>query len=136
MSAQAISAQAISAPQRTIIADATFSNYLSGMLLFLQLTFPKPDDWNSPDRNQFTTKSVIGAQGTYNHLTDAVLDVNTTRAMYLRRLRNLADKYYGAGRLRQVKRLLISFCVRIVTRGRLTALGSTLQNTSLLWLKS
>ena len=68
------------------------------------MTFPKPNDWNDPDRNQYGTKSVIGAQGTYNHLTDAILDVNTTRAMYMRRLRNLADKYYGQGRLSQVGR--------------------------------
>lgn len=70
--------------------------------ILLQLTFPQPDDWNNPDHVQFGTKSVIGAPGTYNHLTDALLDVTTTRTMYMRRLRNLADKYYSQGRLHQV----------------------------------
>jgi hypothetical protein len=37
-----------------------------------------------------------GAAFTYNHLTAALLDVPETRAMYLRRLRTLADAYYGA----------------------------------------
>jgi len=36
-----------------------------------------------------------GARYTYNHLTDALLDAPDTRAMYLRRLRTLADAYYG-----------------------------------------
>ena len=70
--------------------------------LWLQLTFPKPDDWANPDRVQYGTKSIIGASGTYNHLTDALLDVTAARAMYMRRLRTLADKYYGQGKLRQV----------------------------------
>jgi hypothetical protein len=38
-----------------------------------------------------------GAAYTYNHLTAALLDVPETRAMYLRRLRTLADIYYGNG---------------------------------------
>jgi len=67
-----------------------------------QLTFPAADDWTNPDRVQYGTKSVFGAAGTYNHLTDALLDVSATRAMYMRRLRTLADKYYGQGKLRQV----------------------------------
>jgi hypothetical protein len=69
----------------------------------LQLTFRKSDDWTNPDRVQYGTRSVIGAPGTFNHLTDAILDVAATRAMYLRRLRTLADKYYGQNRLRQVR---------------------------------
>lgn len=93
----------------------------------VQWVFPKPDDWTDPDRNQYGTKSVIGAAGTYNHLTDAVLDVSTTRAMYMRRLRNLADKYYGGGRLRQVGTgclvLLVLFCIIFTTT--LQALGES-----------
>ncbi len=41
--------------------------------------------------------------GTFNYRVDAVLDVEATRAMYLRRLRTLADTYLGTeGRLRKV----------------------------------
>ncbi|KIZ02309.1 hypothetical protein MNEG_5654 [Monoraphidium neglectum] len=71
-----------------------------------QLSFPAPRGWDDPDRVTFGTPSPNGAPGSYNHLTDAVLDVNATRAMYLRRLRTLADKFYGPepdkGRLRQI----------------------------------
>jgi hypothetical protein len=68
----------------------------------LQLTFPTSPDWANPDRVQFDSKSPFGAAGTYNHLTDAILDVEATRMMYVRRLRTLADKYYAQGKLRQV----------------------------------
>jgi hypothetical protein len=68
----------------------------------MQMTFRQSSDWSNPDRVQYGTRSVIGAPGTYNHLTDAILDVTVTRAMYMRRLRTLADKYYGQNRLRQV----------------------------------
>ncbi|KAI8471595.1 MAG: coth protein-domain-containing protein [Monoraphidium minutum] len=71
-----------------------------------QLTWPEPRGWDDPDRVTYGTPSTNGAAGTYNHLIDAVLDVNATRAMYMRRLRTLADKYYGEqpdnGRLRQI----------------------------------
>lgn len=73
------------------------------VLLCSQLTFPQSPDWANPDRVQFGTKSGIGAAGTFNHLTDAILDVEATRLMYFRRLRTLADKYYGQGKLRQVR---------------------------------
>ncbi|KAF6266395.1 coth protein-domain-containing protein [Scenedesmus sp. NREL 46B-D3] len=66
------------------------------------LAFRTSDDWSSPDRVQYGSRSHIGAPGTFNHLTDAILDVSVTRTMYLRRLRTLADKYYGQDRLRQV----------------------------------
>lgn len=69
----------------------------------LQWVFPKPD-WGNPDQNMYNTKSVIGAAGTYNHLTDALLDVNSTRTMYLRRLRSLTDKYFTDGKLKEVSR--------------------------------
>jgi hypothetical protein len=71
--------------------------------LHSQLTFPQSPDWANPDRVQFGTKSGIGAASTFNHLTDAILDVEATRLMYFRRLRTLADKYYGQGKLRQVR---------------------------------
>lgn len=77
----------------------------------LQLTFPPADDWANPDRVQYGTKSGIGAASTFNHLTDALLDVEATRLMYFRRLRTLADKYYAQGKLRQV-------CTRVSTVGR------------------
>lgn len=70
--------------------------------LLLQLTFPKPYGWDNPDRNQYGTKSLNGAAGTYNYLTDAILDVAATREMYVRRLRTLADRYLAGGRLQQV----------------------------------
>lgn len=66
------------------------------------LAFRKSDDWSNPDRVQYGSRSVIGAPGTFNHLTDAIFDVTATRIMYLRRLRTLADKYYGQNRLRQM----------------------------------
>lgn len=72
------------------------------LLRVSQLTFPRSDDWDNPDRVQYGTKSGIGAASTFNHLTDAILDVAATRAMYMRRLRTLADKYYGQDKLRQV----------------------------------
>jgi hypothetical protein len=72
------------------------------VVLHLQLTFPQSPDWANPDRVQYGTKSGIGAASTFNHLTDAILDVEATRLMYFRRLRTLADKYYGQGKLRQV----------------------------------
>eukprot|EP00882_Tetradesmus_deserticola_P030211 GHRQ01033903.1.p2 GENE.GHRQ01033903.1~~GHRQ01033903.1.p2 ORF type:complete len:109 (+),score=22.98 GHRQ01033903.1:268-594(+) len=68
----------------------------------MQMAFRKSDDWDNPDRVQYGSRSVIGAPGTFNHLTDAILDVTATRTMYMRRLRTLADKYYGQNRLRQV----------------------------------
>eukprot|EP00775_Hariotina_reticulata_P008887 gene8887-9065_t len=56
--------------------------------------------------NTFTgpvgSRSLSGAAGTYNHLTDALLDVPSVRAMYMRRLQTLADKYYGRGLLKQI----------------------------------
>jgi hypothetical protein len=79
-------------------------------LVLLQMTFPRSNDWSNPDRVQYGTGSVIGAPGTYNHLTDAILDVTVARAMYMRRLRTLADKYYGQNRLRQVGMWLFGFC--------------------------
>ena len=51
---------------------------------------------------QVGTRAPNGAPGTYNHLTDALLDAPQARAMYLRRLRTLADRFYAGGRLRQV----------------------------------
>jgi hypothetical protein len=45
--------------------------------------------------------SPIGAAGTYNHLTDAILDVPRTRAMYLRRLRTLMEKFMR-GRIEEI----------------------------------
>lgn len=43
--------------------------------------------------------TVTGAQGTYNHLIDAVLDVPRTRQMYMRRLRTLMDTFMATNRL-------------------------------------
>lgn len=37
--------------------------------------------------------SLSGDRGTYNHLTDAILDVPETRSMYMRRLRTLMDEF-------------------------------------------
>ena len=59
--------------------------------------------WDTPDAVMVGTRSRNGAEGTYNHLTDAILDVAATRAMYMRRLRTLADRYLAGGRIRQVR---------------------------------
>ncbi|KAF8057939.1 hypothetical protein HT031_005885 [Scenedesmus sp. PABB004] len=68
------------------------------------LVFPQPRGWDDPDRVDYSTRSVIGAAGTYNHLTDALLDVPATRAMVMARLRTLADHYLAGGRLREARR--------------------------------
>ncbi|GLC41440.1 hypothetical protein PLESTM_001196100 [Pleodorina starrii] len=65
-------------------------------------SFPQPQGWDNPDRSTVGQTSQNGPLGTYNHLNDAILDVNTTRAMYLRRLRTLADKYLAGGVLAQL----------------------------------
>jgi hypothetical protein len=70
--------------------------------LLLQLTWPQPVGWDTPDVVLVGTRSRNGAEGTYNHLNDAILDVAVTRAMYMRRLRTLADKYLAGGRIKQV----------------------------------
>jgi len=41
--------------------------------------------------------------GSYNHLNDAVLDVNTTRIMVMRRLRTLADAFLAGGRIQKAR---------------------------------
>ncbi|GIL43793.1 hypothetical protein Vafri_1405 [Volvox africanus] len=64
-------------------------------------SFPAPRGWDNPDRSTITETSPNGPVGTYNHLYDAILDVNSTRAMYMRRLRTLADKYLAGGQLAQ-----------------------------------
>ncbi|KXZ50273.1 hypothetical protein GPECTOR_17g912 [Gonium pectorale] len=63
--------------------------------------FPTPRGWADPDRSTVSEASVNGPLGTYNHLYDALLDVNVTRSLYLRRLRTLADKYLGGGLIAQ-----------------------------------
>lgn len=47
--------------------------------------FPDPVGWDDFDRDMTGQPAENGAPGTYNHLTDAVLDVPFTREMYLRR---------------------------------------------------
>ncbi|MEW5306997.1 MAG: hypothetical protein WDW36_009419 [Sanguina aurantia] len=65
--------------------------------------FPTPVGWANPDLNQTVKASTVSAPGTYNYLSDAVLDVNSTRSMYLRRLRTLSDRFLGpSGRLFQI----------------------------------
>ncbi|KAK3283244.1 hypothetical protein CYMTET_9052 [Cymbomonas tetramitiformis] len=61
------------------------------------LTCPK---FNSPffcDRNHpqdiFEASAGMNPRATYNHLFDAMMDMPSTRAMYLRRLRTLMDTY-------------------------------------------
>ncbi|KAF5838031.1 coth protein-domain-containing protein [Dunaliella salina] len=72
-------------------------------LLFIPKQFPEPEGWDKPDRDTTGKSSLTGAPGTYNHLTDAVLDVPATRAMYLRRLRTLAEIFLSpGGRLEQL----------------------------------
>jgi len=49
----------------------------------------------------FKDKSPRYADGTFNYLSDAILDVEETREMYLRRLRTLMDHFMN-GRLEQI----------------------------------
>jgi hypothetical protein len=46
-----------------------------------ELNYPQPRGWEDPDRSTVGAPSPNGAAGTYNHLVDAMLDVNATRAM-------------------------------------------------------
>eukprot|EP01025_Chloroclados_australasicus_P013026 TRINITY_DN1620_c0_g1_i5.p1 TRINITY_DN1620_c0_g1~~TRINITY_DN1620_c0_g1_i5.p1 ORF type:complete len:1023 (+),score=138.19 TRINITY_DN1620_c0_g1_i5:371-3439(+) len=53
--------------------------------------------------DDFTQTSIkSGASQTYNHLTDAILDIPETRQMYLRRLRSVMDQFIISGRLIQI----------------------------------
>ncbi len=65
-------------------------------------TWPPPVGWDEPDKVHSGAASPVGAPGTYNHLTDALLDVAATRQMYLRRLRSLADLFFSQGRLKEI----------------------------------
>ncbi|QDZ17642.1 spore coat protein CotH [Chloropicon primus] len=63
-------------------------------------------EWTCEDPGQdgtqcFGDKSPRYADGTFNYLYDAVLDVKSTREMYLRRLRTLMDHFMN-GRLEQM----------------------------------
>jgi hypothetical protein len=40
-------------------------------MLLLQMSFIRSSDWSNPDHVQYGTRGVIGAPGSYNHLTDA-----------------------------------------------------------------
>jgi hypothetical protein len=64
--------------------------------------WPPPVGWDGPDRVLSGVPSAVGAPGTYNHLTDAVLDAAATRQMYLRRLRTLSDLFFSMGRLQEI----------------------------------
>jgi hypothetical protein len=55
---------------------------------------PKPRD---VDRNDTGKESTTGVPGTYNHLTELILEVEETRMMYLRRLRTLTDELLVSG---------------------------------------
>lgn len=48
------------------------------------------------DADRTGAPSPTGPAGTYNHLTDAILDVPRAREMYLRRLRTLMDTFLPA----------------------------------------
>ncbi len=63
----------------------------------------EPASWSDPDGSNLGVALPAGAPGTYSHLTDAVLRVSATRAMYMRRLRTLMDVYFKGGRLRQAR---------------------------------
>ncbi|KAG1667983.1 hypothetical protein FOA52_000627 [Chlamydomonas sp. UWO 241] len=56
-----------------------------------------PMGWDNPDFNNSTGASIAGVPGTYNHLTDAILDVEASREMYMRRLRTLVDDLFVSG---------------------------------------
>eukprot|EP01023_Acetabularia_acetabulum_P039542 TRINITY_DN3807_c0_g1_i13.p2 TRINITY_DN3807_c0_g1~~TRINITY_DN3807_c0_g1_i13.p2 ORF type:complete len:366 (-),score=52.04 TRINITY_DN3807_c0_g1_i13:2179-3276(-) len=55
-----------------------------------------PEDYDADLSN---TRDQIGARATYNHLTDAILDIPETREMYLRRLRSVMDQFLATGRM-------------------------------------
>ncbi|GAX75136.1 hypothetical protein CEUSTIGMA_g2580.t1 [Chlamydomonas eustigma] len=65
----------------------------------LHAVYPKPTGWADPDRNMTVTPSVTGVPGTFNYLTDAVLDISITRSMYMRRLRTLTDELLVSGKI-------------------------------------
>eukprot|EP01026_Neomeris_dumetosa_P052580 TRINITY_DN465_c1_g1_i1.p1 TRINITY_DN465_c1_g1~~TRINITY_DN465_c1_g1_i1.p1 ORF type:complete len:660 (+),score=77.06 TRINITY_DN465_c1_g1_i1:186-2165(+) len=48
------------------------------------------------------TRDKIGARATYNHLSDAILDIPETREMYLRRLRSVMDQFILTERMVQI----------------------------------
>lgn len=54
-----------------------------------------------PDVNLTKHASVVGPDGSYNCLYDAILDIPETREMYLRRLRTLVDEWLD-GKLAQL----------------------------------
>ncbi|GMH43301.1 hypothetical protein BSKO_11223 [Bryopsis sp. KO-2023] len=53
---------------------------------------PSPEVY---DEDRTGGPSPSGADGTFNHLEDAILDWPVTREMYLRRLRSLIDQFYN-----------------------------------------
>lgn len=66
----------------------------------------KPKKFKLPSKNEYdedvtSTRSLVGAAGSYNHLDDAILDWPVTREMYFRRLRTLMDQFMN-GRLEKM----------------------------------
>eukprot|EP01024_Parvocaulis_polyphysoides_P030474 TRINITY_DN27701_c1_g1_i3.p1 TRINITY_DN27701_c1_g1~~TRINITY_DN27701_c1_g1_i3.p1 ORF type:complete len:706 (+),score=98.23 TRINITY_DN27701_c1_g1_i3:148-2118(+) len=64
-----------------------------------------PSGYEIPENydSDFTkTRDEVGARATYNHLTDAILDIPETREMYLRRLRSVMDQFIATGRIIQI----------------------------------
>eukprot|EP00798_Chlamydomonas_sp_ICE-L_P018044 gene18044-24461_t len=55
------------------------------------------EGWADPDRDTSAQASVTGGAGTYNHLSDAILDIAATREMYMRRLQTLTDRFLVGG---------------------------------------
>lgn len=93
---RALRSDVLSAPRSTVARVGAIGS---------RVTYPKPKGWDgSFDRDMTSSASVTGVPGTYNHLTDALLDLEPTRAMYLRRLRTLTDELLLSGRIAQVLR--------------------------------
>jgi hypothetical protein len=60
-----------------------------------------PPDTAGVDVDRTHGPSPTGVAGTFNHLTDAILDIPRTRSMYLRRLRTLMDRFMH-GRIQEI----------------------------------
>lgn len=56
-------------------------------------------DERDPNENETNRPSISGVLGTYNHLIDSIIRVDSTRQMYYRRLQTLVDDYLMSGRL-------------------------------------
>ena len=75
----------------------TAANGAAAPGLSLPATSAIPSDYDADQTAEGPTPT--GAPGTFNYLINAILAVPRTRAMYMRRVRTLADAFIASGRL-------------------------------------